>query len=149
MYTCNGSQLSQSYFVLINSKQLSINEPARITEDTESAVDSVIVSDKENINHSGVVPRGLSDNILTYFTRKVSKGTFNKHNKIKLRSLKNYYVVNLVEVFSKVDWYEVIKCENVNQAWNIFKHIFMLVVDGIAPIKTVHLKQRSDPWMDN
>ena len=24
----------------------------------------------------------------------------------------------------------------------------MLVVDGIAPIKTMHLKQRSDPWMD-
>ena len=25
----------------------------------------------------------------------------------------------------------------------------MLVVDGIAPIKTARLKQRSDPWMDN
>ena len=25
----------------------------------------------------------------------------------------------------------------------------MLVVVGIAPIKTMRLKQRSDPWMDN
>ena len=31
---------------------------------------------------------------------------------------------------------------------NIFLHC-MLVVYGIAPIKTVRLKHRSDPWMVN
>ena len=35
------------------------------------------------------------------------------------------------------------------QAWNIFKHLFMLVANGIAPIKTMRLKKRSDPWMDD
>ena len=94
-----------------------------------------MVSDKENITHSRGVPCGLSAHCLIYCTRKFSKDTFNKHNTVKLRSLKNYSAVMIAEAFIKVDWYEVFKCENGNQAWNIFKHIFMLVVDGIAPIK--------------
>ena len=73
----------------------------------------------------------------------------NKHNTVKLISLRNYSAVNLAEALSKVYWYDVIKCENVNQVWIIFKHIFMSVVNGIAPIEIVRLKLRPHPWMDN
>ena len=102
-----------------------------------------MVSDKENITHSGVVPCGLNDHLSTYCTRNVSVGTSIKQNTVKLRSLKNYSAVNLAEDLSKVDWYEVIECGNVNQAWTIFTHFFMLVVDSIAPIKTVRLNPLS------
>ena len=69
MYLCNWSQL--------------INEPTRVTPVTESALDLVIVSDKERITQ-------LSDHFLTYCTRKASKNKLNAHNTVQIKSLKNY-----------------------------------------------------------
>ena len=39
--------------------------------------------------------------------------------------------------------------DNVIDAWNSFKSIFLSVVDNIAPIKEVRIKNRTEPWIDS
>jgi len=43
----------------------------------------------------------------------------------------------------------VLLCDNFNEAWEIFKHVFVSVIDNIAPVKQLRIKQRTEPWMDS
>ena len=36
--------------------------------------------------------------------------------------------------------------ENVNSAWLKFKELFLSVVNELAPLKQIRIKQRSEPW---
>ena len=40
-------------------------------------------------------------------------------------------------------------CQDVNEAWLIFKTIFTGILDEIAPFKEVRIKGRTEPWMNS
>ena len=63
--------------------------------------------------------------------------------------MKNYSGEAFSAAMRKVDFFQVINCENVNECWYIFKNLFFEQVDAIAPIKEVHLKQRSEHWFNS
>ena len=92
---------------------------------------------------------GISDHCLIYCTSNVSRNTINSHNIVQIRSLKNYnkemFQANLLDV----DWSSVICSDNVIEAWENFKSIFMSAIDNIAPMKEVLIKQRTQPWITN
>ena len=86
---------------------------------------------------------------MIYCTRKVPKSFYGSHNTVKLRSLKNYDKEVFIEKLKNVNWFSVINCENVDEAWCKFYESLMLVIDSIAPIKEVRIKQRSEDWVNN
>ena len=47
------------------------------------------------------------------------------------------------------DWTSVMCSDNVINAWSRFKSIFVTVIDNIAPIKEVRIKNRTEPWIDS
>ena len=63
------------------------------------------------------------------------------------KSLKNYSPEKLIEESDKLNWNNVITCDNVIQVSNNFRGLFMSVVDSIAPIKEIRFKQCTEPWM--
>jgi hypothetical protein len=63
--------------------------------------------------------------------------------------LKNYSVENFLNVLKDVNWDNVLKIENVDVAWDTFKTSFLAVIDKVAPVKEVRLKQRTEPWFDS
>ena len=67
-----------------------IKEPTRVTETTVSVIDHILCNNTEKICQSGVLNIGLSDHFIVYCTRKLSKCFFNKHNTVKVRSVKSY-----------------------------------------------------------
>ena len=67
-----------------------IVEPTRITPKSRTIIDLILVSDPAKISQSGVIEIGVSDHFLTYCTRKITKVLYQKHNNVKIRSLKNY-----------------------------------------------------------
>jgi len=85
---------------------------------------------------------------LIYCTRKIARGVVGKHKTIKIRSMKNYTVDNFRRELLSKDWMSIIGCDSLCEAWNNFHKFFMDVLDEIAPIKTVRLKQRTEPWFD-
>ena len=68
---------------------------------------------------------------------------------MQIRSIKNYSPEKLIQELGELNWNNVITCDNVNQAWDNFKGLSMSVVDSIAPIKKIRLKQCTEPWMCN
>ena len=77
------------------------------------------------------------------------KAAINKHNTVKLRSMKNYdndtFQVNLLNA----NWSSVLISDNACDAWEKFKSNFTSLVDDIAPIKEVRIKQRTEPWVND
>ena len=40
-------------------------------------------------------------------------------------------------------------CFDVEMSWDSFKTILHSVLDSVAPVKEVKLKQRTEPWMNS
>ena len=76
----------------------------------------------------------------------MTKINFSSHNVKQIRSMKNYNVNEFLDKLRGLNWYKVINEENVNIAWQYFCEMFLNVIDSIAPIKTVRLKQNSKSW---
>lgn len=135
----NDSSLKKSLNCFLRFLSLSqiIEKPTRVTDTSSTTIDLIFTTDKEkNIQH-GVIPCGISDHDLIYCTRRASRGSFNKHNVQKIRSLKDYSVESLNDLLRKENWFNVINNENVNDAWYSFSSIFKSVIDKIAPIKEI------------
>ena len=134
MFICNWVQL--------------INTSTRIIPTSESCLDLIFVSHRDKISQSGVINIGLSDHFLTYCTRTVQRGSFNTHNSVNIRSMKNYSYENFLMELNKINWFQVTDIEDVNKVRALFHNLFIKVLNSVAPIKQVRLKQRSEPWMD-
>ena len=79
-----------------------------------------MVSNNDKISKSGVITPGLSDHFMTYCTRKVKREpreVFNKHNSVKLRSLKHYSKELLDSKLSDINWNDVFTSNSVDEAW--------------------------------
>ena len=63
--------------------------------------------------------------------------------------MKNYTTEKLQEQLSQVNWFNVIEHDDINVAWNNFKTILTEIIDRLAPIKEMRLKQRSEPWLES
>ena len=131
-----------------NLSQL-IKEPTRVTENSSSVIDLILVSHTEKISQSGVKSCDISDHNLIYCTRKICKGQIGKHNTVNLRCTKNYSSNSFCERLKNAKWSDVLTCNDVNVAWSLFKSMFMNALDEVAPVKQVRLKLRSQPWLDS
>ena len=78
-----------------------------------------------------------------------AKGQISKHNFVKIRSLKHYNKDDFYLKLSDMNWECVLMCFDVEMTWDNFKTIFLSVLDIVAPVKEVRLKQRTEPWMNS
>ena len=86
---------------------------------------------------------------MIFCTRKITKVTVGSHNTVKLRSLKKYNKEDFQSNLLSADWSPVLLSNNVSESWNSFKHIFLSIVDNIAPLKQIRIKQRTEPWINS
>ena len=68
-----------------------MKQATRVTSTSESIIDLIFVSDPNKICQSGTITVGLSDHLMIFCTRKTTKGQINKHNTIKIRSMKKVH----------------------------------------------------------
>ena len=90
---------------------------------------------------------GISDHLLTYCTRKVTRAYVNKHKTIRIRSSKKYSQEQFIHNLNETVWTDVLNSVDADLAWVRFKSICVSVLDKIAPFKTIRIKQRTQPWM--
>lgn len=124
-----------------------IVDPTRITPKSRTIIDIILVSDTSKTFKSGVLEVGLSDHNMIYVIRKLKRGAIRHHNTLKIRSLKRYSPQIFAEELSKVNWIEVMQCDDVDIAWDRFKRNFLQVLNKVAPYKEIRIKQRTEPWM--
>ena len=68
---------------------------------------------------------------------------------VKIRSLKNCTKKKIILKLARADWSQCFNACNINTAWSAFRDIFLSVVNTIAPVKEVRLKQRTEPWISS
>ena len=112
-------------------------------------MDLVFVSISDNVTQSGVLSVGFSDHLVIYCTRKIKKTRLGTHKSIKIRSLKRYNKAIFNEKLSECDFSVIYELSEVNEAWETFKRKFLCILNKIAPLKEVRIKQQSDPWVNS
>ena len=60
--------------------------------------------------------------------------------------MKSYDKGVFVDKLSSLDWTKVSNDENVNDSWKTFHEMFLEILDRVAPVKNVRLKQRTEQW---
>ena len=148
-FTHKSSQLFKMYnnvLQLFNFEQI-IDTPTRISCNSSTVIDHILSNVKENILQCGTISVGISDHLLTFCTRKISRGHFKSHNTIKIRSMKNYCAEGFIELLRNTDWSKCFNSTCVNTSWKSFKEIFVNILDDVCPVKEIRLKQRTEAWM--
>ena len=126
-----------------------IHNYTRVCSSTSTTIDLIMVSDPDKISQSGVIDTSLSDHNMIFCTRKVFKTFVGTHNNITSRSLKNYSREDFQANLLHTDWSCVLLCDNACKAWELFKNLFVSVINNVAPVKQVRIKQRTEPWIDS
>ena len=87
-----------------------VNEPTRVTRESQTLIDIICTSQPQNITSVKVVKSALSDHDMTAFVR-------------KLNSLK-FCATRFNEDLLSVSWDNLSECQDVNNAWLNFKTCF-------------------------
>ena len=119
----------------------------RITCTCSTILDLIFTSVVDNITQSGVLTVGISDHLVIYCTRKVTRAKSGCHKCVKIRSLKKYTKLQFNELLRQCGLDCIYDINNVNEAYEFFKDKFVATLNKLAPIKEVRIKQDTEPWM--
>ena len=102
----------------------------------------------QNVIKWSLIPYTTCDNFITFCTRRIFKDIFKCHKTIRIRELKQYCVEKFREEVDQIDWSPVHSVW-VDSGLEAFKCRFLDVVNVMAPIGRVRVKQRSSPWFNH
>ena len=63
--------------------------------------------------------------------------------------MKNYNKEDFLFKLKNANWETCFYATDVDKAWNGFNDIFMSILNSVALIKEIKLKQRTEPWVDS
>ena len=144
-YTVKMCEIAVKY----NLKQL-ITEATRITETSRTLIDHIYVSCHDKVTKSGVLKSGIiSDHFIVYsILDKERKSVKHRHKYSVGRQYKNLDVNQFKSDLQNVDWRNVKKHKDINNAVNEFESIFLEIANRHAPIKRKRVRRRkSSPWL--
>ena len=125
-----------------------VNEPTRVTRESQTLIDIICTSQPQNITSVKVVKSALSDHAMTAFVRKLNSLKF-KPRTIKCRNYNKYCPTGFNEDLSSVSWNNLSECQDVDNAWLNFKTCFLQVADSHAPQVEKKIRGRNTPWLSN
>ena len=139
------SKALRSFCAAANATQL-IKDPTRVTKSSSSLIDVILVSKPDLVKSSGVMDLTMSDHFLVFavLNLKVPKPAATY---ITIRSFKNYDADLFSSDISHVPWNTVDLVGSVNEKLNAFNDLFLACLDKHAPVKTVKLKHRPNPFI--
>ena len=146
-HTPNGIKRYKEFCSLNGLKQL-LTLPTRITKTSTYLLDHVLTNSADRVSQFGVVDTGLSDHQLIYCTRKITRTKTNVHKYIKTRSLKNYSQTLFLDKLRKINFPDYSNFKDINNAYSDFTEKVTSVIDEIAPIKEIRVKNNSQDWFD-
>ena len=143
----NGIKAYREFCSLHGLKQL-IKTATRITKKSSSLLDHVITNSNEKVGNSGVIDVGLSDHQMIFCSRKITRAKFNKHNTVKIRSLKHYTKDLFLENLRNINFPNYQNYDDVNEAYTDLVNKIIVEIDKIAPLKEIRIKNSSQEWFD-
>ena len=142
--------LTKKYVAFLRTFGLSqlIKEPTRVTDKTATLIDHILINTPDKITQSNVLRKSISDHDIIFCTRKHQMTKTGKHNKITIRSMKNYSKEIFLEKLREIQFPNFRNFENINEAYQTFLDKIMVIIDKLAPLKEIRVKGSSKPWFD-
>ena len=126
-----------------------IDEATRVTMTTSSLIDHIVTNTPEKISDSGVIHTGISDHSLVFAIRKISV-IDKQENILEIRNMKNFNEEKFIEDLLKQPWEHIyFSAEDPNVMWEIWKKIFLDVLDKHAPLQHKKIRSIKAPWITN
>ena len=124
----------------LNLKQI-IEEPTRITAQTRSLLDVIMITPLSKVKTSGVMNTGISDHCLVYCTIKVKTKKPNPKY-INVRSYKRYDPIYFKTEVAQLPLHEIYSTYDVNSKLDLFNELFLNTLNKHAPMKYAKIKGR-------
>ena len=107
----------------------------------------------EKVSQSGVINLSSSDHQMIFCTRKTIKAKTDSKTYIKIRTLKHYSKELFIEKLSKIKFQEysthnIIDEGLINESYTDFTSKLTKVIDEIAPVKDICIKNNTEEWVD-
>lgn len=131
----------------LNLTQL-ITSPTRVTKQSSTLLDVILASNTNIVSESEVIENHISDHyvICTVLNLKLPK---RKPTFVITRSYRDYNPVMFLEDLAKVQWGHNSLIDDVNGKLNHFNSNFLSVLESHAPIKTIKIRHRHCPFVDD
>ena len=123
-----------------------ISGPTRITPTSRTLIDLCINSSPEKISSSGVIHLAISDHSLVLMTLKICYERTGIHRTIESRVFKNFNHHFLNDV-AQQPWNKVFSETNPETMWDVWKKLFMEVVDKHTPLQSKRVLNKHSPWI--
>ena len=109
---------------------------------------SLATNTPEKISDSGVIHTGISDHSLVFAIRKISVIIKKQENTLEIRNMKNFDEKKFAEELLKQHWEHVyFFAEDLNAMWEIWKKLFLEVLDQHAPLQHKKIRSNKVPWI--
>ena len=136
----------KSLYELYQLSQL-IKEATRVTMTTSSLFDHIVTNTPEKISDSGVIHTGISDHSIVFAIRKISV-TKNRENIVETRNIKNFDDQKFIQDLMQQHWENVyFFAEDPNKKWEIWKKLFLEVLDKHAPLQHKKIRAKRISWI--
>ena len=114
---------------------------------TSTLIDHIITNTPEKVSDSGVIHTGISDHSLVFAIRKIF--VIKKlENTIEIRNMNKFDTQKFVADLMQQQWENVyFFAETPNAKWEIWKMLFLEVLDKHAPLQNKKIRTRRVPWI--
>ena len=148
----NGIREYREFCALHGLTQI-IDTPTRVTKHSSTILDHILTNSEEKNSQSGVIDVALSDHQMIYCTRKTVKPKTHSKTYIKIRSLKHYSKELLLEKLAEIQFQDNsthISIDEVlmNDSYSNLISKLSKVIDKIAPIKEICIKNNTEEWVN-
>eukprot|EP00794_Sanderia_malayensis_P020943 gene20943-22996_t len=133
--------------IKMNGLDQVIKESTRVTQDTSTLIDVVLTTHSTRISKSIVSNIGISDHEITGIIRRMHCMKF-KPRKVTYRDYSHYDIEAMKSDLNKVQWEDVLKIQETNAAWNLFKEYLSTTIEKYAPLKQRTVRGRDCPWLN-
>ena len=123
-----------------------ITEPTRVTDNTKSHIDVILVSQSERYANCGNLHLGVSDHDFIYTVRK-NKLPRSKPREIVYRSMKKFNEDEFLSDLNSVPWETSYVFDDVDDLWDHWHKLYNNVLDEQAPLKRKHVRGDQLPWI--
>ena len=111
-----------------------------------SGLDHYYTNKPSKLSEVKVFQNGSSDHKLVFTTR-YTKAQISKPRIVRKRSYKNFDPVQFLSRLRSVSWWELYQCTDVNTAVSILTRNLTVLLDEMAPIKSIQIRTKYAPWL--
>ena len=125
-----------------------ITGSTRITPTSATLINVIFTNCPDRIVCSGVRHTSISDHSIVFAYRKSSiNGTSRGHNVITYSNVRKFIRENFRNDVVSQSWDQIYCSTNPNDMWLQWKRLFLPIVDKHAPLRIMHVRVRSSPWI--